>query len=412
MAGSQGGRGSPRRAGARPGETPGEILVPHLDVVRALLAQPAGRRDPVDPVPGDRGDSGAGREGKSSNGDRDVPAVADHVEEARFRKQGLDPIEVSGGNRVSCLPHRTCPGAPRRDRRTPALPRPGSKGDRPKCAPVLVRFEAHVGPGRRARHERVQAPAAVEPARILDQRSEEPRFRRHCELPVRVEHEPEQGGSGARHAHDERQRGDGVGQSALERARAALVGRAVERLDRARLAERVLAPEERLGPAADRVARILELEPVRVDGIELDPLDSFAVELEHRLAGVPRVVEEDRALLADRLELVRSGRTSPQSISASTSPGKRIVAVKRSSTPLALSTCTPRPRPARRRAACAAHAVAADVHQRRRRRARSAGARSAVAEREAERRADEPQLADRPTLDELDEACRLRVCGT
>src|SRR5579862_7766715 len=79
----------------------------------------------------------------------------------------------------------------------------------------------------------------------------------------------------------------------------------VQRLQYTRLAERVVAAEQRLRLAADRVAEVLQLEPVRVRVRKLDPLDLVsAAQLDHRLRAVPRVVEEDRALAADRLELV------------------------------------------------------------------------------------------------------------
>src|SRR5262249_44369843 len=81
--------------------------------------------------------------------------------------------------------------------------------------------------------------------------------------------------------------------------------RAVQRLERAHLTERVLAPEQRLRLAADRVAEILELEPVRVEPLDLDPLDpAAAAQLDAGVEAVPRVVDEERALAPERLELV------------------------------------------------------------------------------------------------------------
>ncbi len=60
--------------------------------------------------------------------------------------------------------------------------------------------------------------------------------------------------------------------------------------------------------AGDRVCEVLELEPVRVDRLELDALGAVvAPELDHRLLAVPGVVQEQRPLGADRLELVALG---------------------------------------------------------------------------------------------------------
>ena len=56
---------------------------------------------------------------------------------------------------------------------------------------------------------------------------------------------------------------------------------------------------------ADRVAQVLELEPVRVDGLELDPFHLVSPpQLDDRRAAVPRVVEEERSFRADHLQLV------------------------------------------------------------------------------------------------------------
>src|SRR5437588_7644178 len=77
----------------------------------------------------------------------------------------------------------------------------------------------------------------------------------------------------------------------------AFVGRGAERLDRARVPDRVGAAKERLGPSADGVAQVLELEAVRVRALELDALDAVvAPHLDHGFPRVPRVVEEERAL--------------------------------------------------------------------------------------------------------------------
>src|SRR5262245_66544928 len=85
----------------------------------------------------------------------------------------------------------------------------------------------------------------------------------------------------------------------------AALGRGVQRFDRPRVADGVLAAEEQLRLAADRLAHVLELEPVRVGRLELDPLrSSVAPHFDHRRPPVPGIVEDDRALLADALELV------------------------------------------------------------------------------------------------------------
>src|SRR5213592_2175713 len=91
----------------------------------------------------------------------------------------------------------------------------------------------------------------------------------------------------------------------LRRDRRAGRRRPVQRLERTSLTQRVLASEQQLGLAADRVAEVLELQPVRIDGLELDPLAAVVpAKLDDRVHAVPRVVEEERALAADHLELV------------------------------------------------------------------------------------------------------------
>src|SRR5205823_5679681 len=91
-----------------------------------------------------------------------------------------------------------------------------------------------------------------------------------------------------------------------------LLGRAVQRLDHAGVADGILAAQERLPNPADRVAQVLQLGSVGVHPLDLDPLHlAAAAELDHRLPRVPRVVEEERALLADRLQLVARGQDEP-----------------------------------------------------------------------------------------------------
>ena len=97
-----------------------------------------------------------------------------------------------------------------------------------------------------------------------------------------------------------------------ERDRTALVGRPVERLDRAGLSERVVTAEQRLRATANSSAHVLELQPVRVHRLELDSLGAvIPPHFEHRRPAVPGVVQEDRPLLADRLELVAHGQDEP-----------------------------------------------------------------------------------------------------
>src|SRR4051794_20123720 len=79
----------------------------------------------------------------------------------------------------------------------------------------------------------------------------------------------------------------------------------MQRLQRARLPHCVLASEQQFRVAADRVADVLELEAIRVGVLDLDAADvAVAVQLDHRLVAMPRVVEEQRSLAADRLERV------------------------------------------------------------------------------------------------------------
>src|SRR4029453_11937840 len=54
----------------------------------------------------------------------------------------------------------------------------------------------------------------------------------------------------------------------LERDRLARLGRAVQPPERPRLRDGILAAEEQLRLAADRTAQVLQLEPVRVGGLQ------------------------------------------------------------------------------------------------------------------------------------------------
>ncbi len=176
-------------------------------------------------------------------------------------------------------------------------------------------------------------------------------------------------------------------------------------------ADRVLASEQQLGLAADGVAHVLELEPVGVLPRELDPLDAVAAaHLDHRHIAVPRIVQEERAFAADRLELVAVRHRGPavegreHVVREAQRPGEHPVGARRPEPGLAVDVLGLAAEEAR-----AADVVTADVHQRA---ALDIGAQAdvvLVVERVAERRADEPQLADRALVDELLRTLRLRV---
>src|SRR5262249_8982386 len=93
--------------------------------------------------------------------------------------------------------------------------------------------------------------------------------------------------------------------SRLQRDGRTARGGLVQRPESARLADCVLAAEQQLALTADRGADVLELQPVGVRVLELDPLDAVVMpHLDDGLVAVPRVVEEERALAPNRLELV------------------------------------------------------------------------------------------------------------
>src|SRR5579872_4340527 len=67
----------------------------------------------------------------------------------------------------------------------------------------------------------------------------------------------------------------------------------VQRLEDASLCDRVVSAEQQLRLAADRVADVLQLQPVRVRVRHLDALDlAVAAQLDHGCVAVPRIVEE------------------------------------------------------------------------------------------------------------------------
>ena len=106
--------------------------------------------------------------------------------------------------------------------------------------------------------------------------------------------------------------------------------RGVQRLERARLAERVVAAEQQLALAADRVADVLELEAVGVLALELDPLDACrrgAARSPGSLQchGSSRKSEPSLPIASSSS---RSGSAVPQSKSRDHVAGKRSVAVE------------------------------------------------------------------------------------
>ena len=79
----------------------------------------------------------------------------------------------------------------------------------------------------------------------------------------------------------------------------------MECLEGPRLSDGILPAEKERSLAADGIAQVLQLEAIRVGGVELDLLDpTVPSQLDHRLPAVPRIVEEERAFRADHFELV------------------------------------------------------------------------------------------------------------
>src|SRR5262245_52265785 len=145
--------------------------------------------------------------------------------------------------------------------------------------------------------------------------------------------------------------------------------------------------------------------------LELDPLDSaVASELDHRLDAVPGIVEEERAVASDRLELVTLGKSRPAVELCDDVTGK---AHRTGENPVGAAGAdvllpVHLVRLAREQAG-AADAVAADVHQAAALDIRSQTDVLRVVQRIAEARADEPEVPDRTLVDELTQACGLRV---
>src|SRR5437879_11880582 len=93
--------------------------------------------------------------------------------------------------------------------------------------------------------------------------------------------------------------------SPSQRDRCAADRRIMQRFEGPGLRDSVVAAEEQLAIATDRVTEIFELESVGVDEFDFDPLDlSLTAELYARHLAVPRIIEEERALPADGFQLV------------------------------------------------------------------------------------------------------------
>ena len=147
--------------------------------------------------------------------------------------------------------------------------------------------------------------------------------------------------------------------------------------------------------------------------LELDALDAaVAPQLDHRDDAVPRVVEEERALAADRLQLVpvrqRGAAVERRDhvVREAQQPAEDPVGAGRPVPRLAVHATGS---PPRRRDA--ADAVAADVHERA---ALDVGAQADVVhvvQRVRERGPDDAQLADRALRDELASAASSAGCG-
>ncbi len=125
---------------------------------------------------------------------------------------------------------------------------------------------------------------------------------------------------------------------------------------------------------------------------------------------MPWVVDEERGVAADRLELVtlrhRGAAVERRDDAARETEraGEHPVGPRRPEPRLAVHSLGLAPKEAR-----SAHGVAPDVHQRAAIQGRAHADVVPVVERVAERGADEPQLADRSLVDELFGTLRLRV---
>src|SRR2546427_6188836 len=196
-----------------------------------------------------------------------------------------------------------------------------------------------------------------------------------------------------------------------QRDRCAAGRRIMQRFEGPGLRDSVVAAEEQLAIATSRVTEIFELESVGVDEFEFDPLDpSLTAELYARHLAVPRIIEEERALAADGFQLValRHGGTAVEEghhgASEPEHAGEDPVGPRRSEPSLAVY-----PLPLAAKEARPADGVTTDIHQPATIEVRAQADVVLVMERVAECGADEPQLADRPFVDELLCALGLRV---
>src|SRR5262249_25822314 len=160
--------------------------------------------------------------------------------------------------------------------------------------------------------------------------------------------------------------------------------------------------EQQLTLAADGGTDVLELEPVRIRVLELDPLNgSVAAPLDHRLVAVPRIVEEQRALAPDRLELVAIGERR-----GAVERGEHVAGEPQRAREGPVGACRPEPRLAPYALRLAAEqpgardVVTPDVHQRAALDVRAQPNVLFVEQRIRERRPDQAQIADGAVGDE------------
>ena len=197
---------------------------------------------------------------------------------------------------------------------------------------------------------------------------------------------------------------------------ATLRGRAVQRLDRPRLAERVVATEELRGAPRDRVGEVVELEPVRVPGLDRDRLDLGRL----LAAGAPGdrdvpapvdppgSLDDQHAVLPDDLHPLAPRRAErglelpDDVVRAAQRPVERHVDPGRPRDLLAAHVLR-----VARDEADPADAVAADVHQRAAVELRQRTNVRQVLERERERRLDGAEPSDGAARDELAHLRRL-----